>query len=100
MNSSSQISIRKALLWDVDSTTLDYKKHANFLIVRVFERGDVEDIRQIRKYYGDEKVKDALLTAKYIMPHRIHLVLAVINEPIENFRCYKSGLLNRQHYPF
>ncbi|WP_439651985.1 DUF6922 domain-containing protein [Membranihabitans maritimus] len=30
----------------------DIDEKASFVIERVFERGDVEDIRQCRRYYG------------------------------------------------
>jgi histidinol-phosphate/aromatic aminotransferase/cobyric acid decarboxylase-like protein len=32
----------------------------------VFERGDVEDIRQTRRFYGDERVKLELTQAKWL----------------------------------
>ncbi|MBL7777836.1 MAG: hypothetical protein JNK66_05975 [Chitinophagales bacterium] len=54
---------------DVDYTKMDYTAKANFIIERVFERGDVEDIRQCRRYYGDEKVTTALLNAKFLPEH-------------------------------
>lgn len=44
----------KRIFWDVNFDTLDYDKKASFVIERVFERGDVDDIRQCRRYYGDE----------------------------------------------
>ncbi len=90
----------KRIFWDVDFEHLDYDKYANWVIERVFERGDVEDIRQCRRYYGDEKVKVALLNAKYISENRIHLAAAVIDEPIQKFRCYILRQLNPQLYPY
>ena len=35
----------KRIFWDVDFENLDYDKKARFVIERVFERGDVPDIR-------------------------------------------------------
>jgi hypothetical protein len=51
----------KRIFWDVVFENIDYDKKANFVIERVFERGDVEDIRNCRRYYGDGKVREALL---------------------------------------
>jgi hypothetical protein len=90
----------KSIFWDVDFSTLDFEKYSNWVIVRVFERGDVEDIRQCRRYYGDEKITEALLSAKHITDNRIHLAAAVINQPIQNFRCYAQKLLNQKHSPY
>ena len=78
----------KRIFWDVDFEKLDFDAKANFVIERVFERGDVEDIRQCRRYYGDDKVTEALLKAKFLPEHRTHLASAVINKPLNEFRCY------------
>jgi len=90
----------KRIFWDVNFEQLDYDAKANFVIERVFERGDVEDIRQCRRYYGDEKVAEALLKAKYLPEHRIYLAAAVIDKPVDQFRCYKLRQLNPELFPY
>ncbi len=62
---------QKRIFWDVNFEQLDYVAKANFIIERVFERGDVEDIRQCRRYYGDKKVTEVLLKAKFLPLHTI-----------------------------
>jgi hypothetical protein len=91
---------QRRIFWDVDFDNLDYDKYANFVIERVFDRGDVDDIRQCRRYYGDEKVAEALLNARYLMFKTIYLASAVIDKPIEDFRCYKLRQLNPELYPY
>ncbi|MCX6258835.1 MAG: hypothetical protein NTW49_13200 [Bacteroidia bacterium] len=78
----------KRIFWDIDFESIDYDAKASFVIERVFERGDVEDIRQCRRYYGDEKVTAVLLNAKFLPEHRLHLASAIINRPLNEFRCY------------
>ena len=90
----------KRIFWDVDFEKIDYDEKANFVIERVFERGDVEDIRQCRRYYGDEKVAEALLNAKFLPEHRIHLASAVIDKPLNEFRCYILRQLNPELFPY
>jgi hypothetical protein len=34
------------------------------------------------------------------MEHRIYLAAAVINKPVEDFRCYKLRQLNPELYPY
>lgn len=84
----------RRIFWDVDFDNLDYDAKANFVIERVFERSDVPDIRNCRRYYGDEKVAQALLNVKYLPEMSLHLAAAVINRPIRDFRCYKLKQLN------
>lgn len=90
----------KRIFWDVNFEKIDYDKKANFVIERVFERGDVEDIRNCRRYYGDEKVKEALLNAKFLPEVTMYLASAVIDEPITEFRCYKLRQLNPTLFPY
>lgn len=91
---------QKRIFWDVNFEAIDYDAKARFVIERVFERGDVEDIRNCRRYYGDEKVSEILLSAKWISHHRIHLVSAVIDKPLKDFRCYSIILSNPALAPY
>jgi len=90
----------RRIFWDVNFDTLDYDNRARFVIERVFERGDVEDIRQCRRYYGDESIKEILLTAKYLPERRLHLASAVIDKPINDFRCYILKQSTPSLYPY
>ena len=92
--------LARRIFWDVDFDKLDYDGKASFVIERVFERGDVEDIRQCRRYYGDDKVKQALLEAKFLPEHRLHLASAVIHEPLEKFRCYTLRRSQPELFPY
>lgn len=90
----------KRIFWDVAFDKLDYDKKAVFVIERVFERGDVEDIRQCRRYYGDKRVTEVLLNAKYLPERRLHLAAAVIDKPYTEFRCYKLQQSNPGLSPY
>ena len=100
MNEKQKPVFNKRIFWDVNFEQIDYDAKANFVIERVFERGDVEDIRQCRRFYGDEKVTEALLNAKFLPLHTIYLASAVINKPIEEFRCYKLRQSNPELFPY
>lgn len=99
-NKINKPTFNKRIFWDVNFETLDYDAKASFIIERVFERGDVEDIRQCRRYYGDEKVTLVLLNAKFLPEHRIPLAAAVVNRNKEEFRCYKLRQLNPGLFPY
>ncbi|GHU67926.1 hypothetical protein FACS189413_03650 [Bacteroidia bacterium] len=90
----------RRIFWDVNFDKLDYDNRADFIIERVFDRGDVEDIRQCRHYYGDKKIENTILSAKFLMEHRMYLASAIIEQPINNFRCYKLRQLNPELYPY
>ena len=90
----------KRIFWDVVFDNIDYDKKANFVIERVFERGDVDDIRNCRRYYGDEKITEALLNAKFLPETTMYLARAVINKPLKDFRCYILRQSNPGLFPY
>jgi len=86
----------KRIFWDVNFEALDYDKRARFVIERVFERGDVEDIRQCRRYYGDEKIAAILTTAKWLPKQIVYLACAVLDNKLTDYQCYNTAQLNPQ----
>lgn len=88
------------IFWDIDSEKLDFEKKASFIIERVFERGDVEDIRMCRRFYGDKKIADVLLNTKYLPLRKIFLASAILDKPLTAFKCYTLRLLNPELYPY
>ena len=100
MDEKNKPVFHKRIFWDVDFEKIDYDAKANFVIERVFERGDVPDIRNCFRYYGDEKVAEALLHAKFLPEVTLYLASAVINRPLKDFRCYTLRQLNPQLFPY
>jgi hypothetical protein len=90
----------KRIFWDVDAEKLDFDKKASFIIERVFERGDVEDIRMCRRFYGDEKLSTVLLNAKFLPIRKVYLASAILDKPLIDFRCYKLRQSNPELYPY
>ncbi len=100
MENKSKPIFNKRIFWDVVFDTIDYDAKANFVIERVFERGDVADIRNCRRYYGDEKITTALLNAKFLPEVTMYLASAVINKPLKDFRCYALRQSNPTLFPY
>ena len=90
----------KRIFWDVVFENIDYDKKANFVIERVFERGDVPDIRNCFKYYGVEKVTEALLNAKFLPENTMYLASAAIDKSLTDFRCYTLRQSNPTLFPY
>ena len=90
----------KRIFWDVVFENLKYEIKSNFIIERVFERGDVEDIRNCRRFYGDKKICEVLLNARFLSETRMYLASAVINKPVNEFRCYTLRQSNTRLFPY
>ena len=87
---------QRRIFWDVDFDILDYDGKAAFIIQRVFERGDVDDIRAARRYYGDGKISEALLSTKWLSLEAVYLACAVLHKEPQDFRCYTTALYGRR----
>jgi hypothetical protein len=90
----------KSIFWDVDFDKIDYDARASFVIERVFERGDVQDIRNCRRYYGDEKLKTTLTNAKWISLATIYLACALFNNTLTDYKCYNTAQSNPTHWTY
>ena len=84
----------------MDVEKLDFEKKASFIIERVFERGDVEDIRMCRRFYGDEKIGEVLLNAKWLPLRKLYLASAILDKPLTAFKCYILRQSNPELYPY
>ncbi len=90
----------RRIFWDVNFDTLDFDQKAAFIIERVFERGDVPDIRECRRYYGDDKIKYALTNAKWLSLQTIYLASAVLDNELTEYRCYNTAQLNQELWKY
>lgn len=52
--------LSKALFWDTDIQHIDWERQYRAVIQRVFERGNENDKNEIIRFYGTEKIKQAL----------------------------------------
>ncbi len=100
MNSTTKPYDNDRIFWDVDVEKLDFENKASFIIERVFERGDVEDIRMCRRFYGDEKIGEVLLNAKYLPLRKLYLASAILDKPLTAFKCYILRQSNPELYPY
>ena len=92
------MNLNRNLFWDVDFDSINWDKKYKWVIVRVFERGDVEDIRQCRRYYGDEKIRETLVSAKWLPLVTIYLACAILDNNLTDYRCYNLAQSNPQHW--
>lgn len=88
------------IFWDVDHTKMNVDEKYQFVIERVFDRGDVQDIRNCRAYFGDEVVTKVLQNAKFLIESRMFLASGMFNIPLEKMRCYTLRQSNPTLFPY
>ena len=61
-----KMQLGKTAFWDVDMQTLDESKHSDFIIVRVFQYGLLDDLKNILKAYTPVQISHAFQTQRGI----------------------------------
>jgi hypothetical protein len=92
--------LSKQAFWDVDMEKIDYEKNAVHVITKVFDRGTLDDIISTLNFYGDEKIKSALLNARYLMNNSMSFASVLFNLKLEDFRCYRHKQSDPTAWPF
>lgn len=64
--------LSKALFWDTDIQHIDWERQYRAVIQRVFERGNENDKNEIIRFYGAEKVSQALQESNIRKPYTIY----------------------------
>jgi len=55
--------LRTSLFWDTDMSEIDWQNQSIAVIKRVFERGNAIEKEEIKRFYTNEKIKEALSKA-------------------------------------
>lgn len=79
------------LLWDVDRADVDPEAHAAFLIVRIMERGNRQEVDAAWSYYGASRIREALLAAPALSPKTIAFFANQFNLSRDAFRAHQRA---------
>ncbi len=64
--------LSKHLFWDTNSNHIDWEQQYRAVIQRVYERGTETDKKEITRFYGSEKVKQALKESEERIPYTVY----------------------------
>lgn len=64
--------LSKALFWDTDIQHINWNRQYRAVIQRVFERGNEKDKNEIIRFYGTDKIEQALQESNLRKPYTIH----------------------------
>lgn len=82
--------LRPVLFWDVDFSGMDFAQHASYIIPRVMDRGNLEEVKFIIGYYGIETIKTVLIEARSLQNDTISFFSLYFNLPRETFLAYRK----------
>jgi len=77
-----------SLFWDAGE--IDAVEHALYVIARVLDFGDIEDVHALRKIYPDEKIVETVRTRRNLLPKTGKYWAVKLNIPLEEVPCLKK----------
>lgn len=86
--------------WDIDLRTLDFDRHAAFIITRVFEHGTPEEKEAITRFYGRDKITATLTQAHSLLPAGREWAKQMFHLSDADFLCCRSNQPARNYSRF
>ena len=68
---------------------LEDEMGAAWLIEKLFSRGTINDIKAIRKYYGDKRIKKEVVKIQWLSKETVCFFSGLYNIPKEKFLTYQ-----------
>lgn len=60
------MEFRQSLFWDVDPKTIDKEKHAQYIIERILDFGNDEEVRWMWSNYDHHLIREIVLTSRVL----------------------------------
>jgi hypothetical protein len=89
--------IRPVIFWDIPVETINYEKSSDFIICRVFNYGNFQEIADIIICYGIEYVKELLLSTINLDAFGLSAASAFLGIPETQFKCYELKQFPRSY---
>ena len=61
-----KFKFRQTLFWDVDPKTIDPKKHARYIIERILDFGNDDEVRWMARQYDRRQIKDTFKKSRVL----------------------------------
>ncbi len=66
MKTASKMKFRQSLFWDVDPKTIDPKKNAVYIIERILDFGNDDEVRWMARTYSPRLIKKVVATSRVL----------------------------------
>lgn len=63
-----KLHFRQSLFWDVNPKNIDPKKNARYVIERILDFGNDQEIKWLAQHYSSKRIKDTLQRSRVIDP--------------------------------
>jgi len=89
--------IRPAVFWDIPFENINYEKSRDFIICRVLNYGNFQEIADIIICYGRKYVKELALSTRNLNGFGLEAASAFLRIPEKQFACYELKQFPRSY---
>lgn len=75
-----KIRFRQSLFWDVDTKTINPKRHARYIIERILDFGNDDEVRWMWRTYSRSLIADVVKKSRVLQPQSRNLWLLLTNQ--------------------
>jgi len=87
----------KALHWDTPWENLDSKLHSKYIIERILEYGDIDDLKWLFNEYPEDEIKETVKTSKRLSAKTAYFFSKILNIPEETILCIQQPYTQKQY---
>ncbi len=98
MKKSTVDNLSPHLFWDIKH--LNPEQNKTIIIERVFNRGNLDDLKIIINIFGLETIKTEIVKAGFLDKKTLNWASFFLNIPETNFRCYKKIQSTKTHWSY
>ena len=84
------MQLTRSIFWDTRYESIDWDKHAAYVIDKVLHYGTLGDWKNILAYYGRDKIKQVVLDLRYMDKRALSFCSVYFHTPKEQFRCFNT----------
>src|SRR3989304_951747 len=85
----------KRLFWDVDKDAVDLKLHRSYVIRRIMDYGDIEDVKWMKFTYSPQEIIEVVKKSRGLSRKSAYFWSAYFSIPKEEIECLKTPFQKR-----
>ncbi len=97
---NKKMILRETLFWDVKHGSINALSSKTLIIERVLTRGNLDEFKQLIRFYSTQELTQAVLTIGYLDDRTLNFIGKYLNLSKQDFLCYRKKLSNPVHCSF
>lgn len=87
-NNKDNLLLPGYAFWDVKRENLDFTRDKQFIVSRMFERGNLDDVLSLLAFYGVKEAGNTLKANRYLNRQGLFLAHSLLGLPLQDFKSY------------